>query len=90
LEICGSPAEDIQHVTPAIGYYNSTPLTLVSDFNHLANKRATCRIFVDPLLTDRKSFHALTTNPNSETAQAASGIRDHGKTAVLDWRLAPG
>src|SRR3984893_8947426 len=52
-----SPAEGIEHVSPAIGYYNSASPTLVSDINPLGKKSAIHSIFVDPPLTDRKSLH---------------------------------
>jgi hypothetical protein len=57
LEFCSSLAERIQHVTPAIGYYNSALPTLLSDFNNLGKEPATHGIFVAPLLTDRNSLH---------------------------------
>jgi hypothetical protein len=59
LERRGTSDEGIQHVTPVIGYHDSTPPTLGRGFNNLAKKPAIHRIFVDPLLADGKSPHLL-------------------------------
>jgi hypothetical protein len=48
----------IEHITPVIGYYNSTPLALGRGIEHLAKKPAIHSIFVDPPLADRKPLHS--------------------------------
>ena len=58
LEAWSSPAKYIQHITLRIGYYDSTPATLVRDFNHLGIEPAKPRIFIGPLLADSKSIHS--------------------------------
>jgi hypothetical protein len=74
-----TPAVGVQHVPLAIGYYDSAPSTLVSDFNHLSKKSAMDRIFVDPLLAYKKS------SSNTETVHAASDNRDDGN-GIIDSR----
>src|ERR1700730_512160 len=72
---CGSsPAEGIEHVPPAIGYYNSASPTLVRDINPLGKKPAVHSIFVDPPLADRKSLHLNSPRQSSFKLRRRQGV----------------
>jgi hypothetical protein len=57
LKFCHNSDVGIEHITPVIGYYNSTPLALGRGIDHLAKKPAIHGSFSNPPLADSKSFH---------------------------------